>query len=65
MQLFPEVLNHVVSFRFTVDQEIDTDLLLEADDDLDFFFDKFLIFNFGDLAFSELSASLTNLLGLL
>jgi hypothetical protein len=65
MELLSEVLNHVVSFWFTVDQKIHTDLLLEANNNFNLFLDELLIFGFGDLAFAEFSASLTDLLGLL
>jgi len=65
MELFSEVLNHVISFGFTVDQKIHINLLLEADNKFNFLLDKLLIFVFGDLAFAELSTGLTDLLGLL
>jgi hypothetical protein len=65
MELFSEILDHVVSFGFTVDQEVDADLFLEADNNRDLFLDEFLVFSFGNLPFAELSASLTDLLGLL
>lgn len=65
MELLSEVLNHVVSFGFTMNQKIDTNLLLEADDNLNLLLNELLIFCFSDFTFAPLSASLANFLGLL
>jgi hypothetical protein len=65
VQLFTKVLHHVVTLWFTVDKEIQTDLLLEADDSLDFFLDELLIFRIGDCSLIQLSTGSTDLLRLL
>ena len=64
IELFAKVLNHIVPLRFTVDEEIETDFLLEGNDGLDLLFDEGLVIFFGDLALAQLSTSATNLLGL-
>ena len=65
VETFTEVLNHVVTFGFTMDEEVQTDLLLEADNHLDLLLDELFVFLLGDLALGELSTSRADLLGLL
>jgi hypothetical protein len=65
VQLFTKVLNHIVSFGFTVDQQVETNLLLESDDSLNLRLDEFFVFLFGDLFFAQFGTSLANFLGLL
>lgn len=62
---FTEVLNHVVSFRLSVDKNIQVNTLLEAHDMLDFFFDERFILLFGELTLVKLGTGLTNFLCLL
>lgn len=65
VKLFTEVLDHVVSLRFTVHQQVEADLLLEADNSLDLLLDEFIVLILGDLSLAELSTGLTDFLGLL
>ena len=65
IELFTEVLNHVVTLGFTVDEEIKSNLLLEADNSLNLFLDEFLVLGLSDFTLAELSTGLTDLLGLL
>ena len=60
-----EVLDHVVTLGFTVDEQIETNLLLEADDALDLLLDEVVVLSLSNLALGELSTSSTDLLGLL
>ena len=64
IELFAKVLNHIVPLRFTVDEEIEADSLLEGNDGLNLLFDKLLVLFFGDLVLAQLSTSATDLLGL-
>ena len=64
VELFTEVLNHVVSLRFTVDEEIKSDLLLEGDDALNLLLDEALVLLLGDLVLVQFGTSTTDLLGL-
>lgn len=65
VELFSKVLDHVISFWFSVDKEVKADLLLEANNALDFLLDEVLILSLSNLALVELSTSVTNFLGLL
>jgi len=65
LELLAEVLNHVVTLGLSVDEEIEVDLLLEADNGLDLLLDELFILSLRDRALSELSTGLTNFLGLL
>jgi len=49
VEMFTEVLNHVVPLRFTVDEEIKTDPLLEGDNVLDLLLDEALVLLLGHL----------------
>lgn len=59
-----EVLDHVVTLGFTVDEEVEANLLLEADNGLNLLLDELVVLLLGELALAELGTSLTNLLGL-
>jgi hypothetical protein len=65
VQLFAKVLDHVITFWFTVDKEIQTDLLLKAYNSFDFFLDELLILLIGDGSLVQLSTSSTDFLRLL
>jgi hypothetical protein len=44
--LLSEVLNHVVSLRFTMNQEVKANLFLETNNNLNFFLDEvFVLFS--------------------
>ena len=64
IEVFAEVLNHVVPLRFTVDKEIQTDPLLEGNNALNLLLDKVLVLLLGDLTLAQLGTSGTDLLGL-
>jgi hypothetical protein len=63
--MFAEVLNHVVTFGFAMDQKINADFLLEPNDGLDLLRNKLFVLCLSDLAFAQLSTSLSDLLCLL
>lgn len=65
LELLSEVLNHVVTLGLSVNQEVQADLLLEADNCLNLLLDELLVLLLGNFALSKLSTSLTNLFGLL
>lgn len=65
IEAFTEVLNHVVTLRLSVDQEVKTNLLLEVNDGLNLLLDELLVLLLRDLLLSELGTSLTDLLSLL
>jgi hypothetical protein len=65
LEVFTEVLNHVITLRFTVDEEIKANILLEFNDALNLLLDELVVLLLGDGTFSELSTGLTDLLGLL
>jgi hypothetical protein len=65
MELLAEVLNHIVAFGFTVHEQVEANLLLEAYNHLDLLLDELVILLLCDLTLSELETSLTNLLSLL
>lgn len=48
MELFAEVLDHVVAFGFAMDQQIDTDFLLEPNDSFDFLRDELFVRSFSN-----------------
>jgi hypothetical protein len=62
---FTKVLDHVVALGLAVDEEIKTNLLLEADNVLDLLLEEVLVLSLGDLTLGELGTSLTDLLSLL
>ena len=64
VEVFTEVLNHVVPLGFTVDEEIKADPLLEGNDVLDLLLDEVLVLLLGDLTLAQLGTSSTDLLGL-
>ena len=49
VEVFTEVLNHVVPLGFTVNEEIKADPLLEVNDALDLLLDEFLVLLFSEL----------------
>ena len=63
-QLFTEELNHIVSFWFTVDQDVQTDFFLESDDSFDFFIDELFVFFTSDGTLVELVSVDSDVLGL-
>ena len=65
MKLLAEVLHHVVSLGFTVNEQVEANFLLEADDALDLLLDEVVVLSLSNLALGELSTSSTDLLGLL
>ena len=65
VEALTEVLNHVVTLGFTVDEKIETSLLLEADNALNLLLDEVVVLSLSDLPLGELSTSITDLLGLL
>jgi hypothetical protein len=65
LELFTEVLNHVITLGFTVNEEVETNLLLEANDSLNLLLDELLVLGLSDFALAKLGTGLTNLLGLL
>jgi hypothetical protein len=65
LELLAEVLHHVVSLRFSVDQKIQRNLLLETDYNFNLLLDELFIFYLCKLAFAQFGTGLTNLLGLL
>jgi hypothetical protein len=65
IKLLAEVLNHVITLGFTVNEEIDSNLLLESNNSFDLLFDEFFILGFSDFTFTKLGTSLANFFGLL
>ena len=65
LELLSEVLNHVIALRLSMYQEIQTYLLLEANDGFDLFLDEIFVLRLGELALAELSTSLTDFFSLL
>ena len=65
LELFSEVLNHVIALRLSMYEEIQTNLLLEANNTFDLFLDEFLVLCLVDLALAEFSTSLTDFFSLL
>jgi hypothetical protein len=65
MQLLAEVLDHVIPLWFTVNEEIESNALLEAYDNLYFLLDEFLILRLGDFPLPKLSTSTADLFCLL
>lgn len=63
-QTLAEVLNHIVTLRLSVDENIKVKVLLLLDDELNFLFDKFLILLSSNLALAEFLTGNTDLLGL-
>ncbi|EEQ36271.1 conserved hypothetical protein [Clavispora lusitaniae ATCC 42720] len=62
VQLLTKVLHHVVSLWLTVHQDVQTNLLLESDDSLDFSLDELLVLLLGDSALGELVSVDSNVL---
>jgi hypothetical protein len=65
IKLLAEVLNHVITLGFTVNEEIDSNLLLESNNSFDLLFDEFLVLSFSDFALAKLGTSLADFFGLL
>lgn len=59
-----EVLDHVVPLGLSVDEEVESDPLLEGDDSLDLLGDEVVVLGGRDLTLAELGTSNTDLLGL-
>lgn len=57
-------LTHVVALGLSVNEEVESDLLLEGDDTLDLLLDERVVLGGGDLSLAELGAGNTDLLGL-
>ncbi len=64
-ELLSKVLNHVVTFRLAVDEEVKSNLLLEVYNTLNLLLDEFLVLVLAEFTFAKFGTSLTNLLGLL
>lgn len=64
VQLFTEVLDHVVSFGFTVDEQVQSDLLLESNDLFDFLLHGLFVVLLGELVLVELGSGQSDFLGL-
>ena len=65
VELFTEVLNHVVTFGLPVDEKVEANFLLEADDSLNLLLDEVVVLLLGDLTLAQLGTSLTDLFRLL
>ena len=65
VQLFTEVLNHIITLGFAVDQEVQTNMFLEANHTFDLLLEEIVILQLSNFALGELRASGTNLLSLL
>lgn len=64
VQLFTKVLDHVVSLGFTVDEQVQSDLLLESNDLFDFVLHGLFVVLLGELVLVELGSGSSDLLGL-
>lgn len=64
VQALTEVLDHVISLRLTVDEDIKTKLLLDLDIVPDLLLNEAVVLLGGNLALGELVSAETNLLGL-
>lgn len=64
VQALAEVLNHVVSLRLTVNEDIEAKLLLDLDVVTDLLLNEGVVLLGGDLALGQLGSRQTNLLGL-
>lgn len=65
MELLSEILNHVISFRLSVYEQVETDALLETHNLFNFFLDELFVLFRSDFFFGQLCTSETNLFGLL
>ena len=65
IELLAEVLHHVITLWFSMNEEVETNLFLEADDILDFLLDEVLVLGCSELSLVQLGASSTNFLSLL
>jgi len=61
VELFTEVLNHIVALRFTVYKQVQVELFLDLDIFLDLLLNEFLVFGFSDFALAELCMSSSDL----
>ena len=59
-----EVLDHVVPLGLSVDEEVESDLLLESDNTLNLLLDERVVLLDGDLLLAELGSCESDLLGL-
>ena len=64
VELLTEVLNHVVTLGLTVDEKVETDLLLELDGVVDLLLHRLFVLLLGDLTLAELGTGDTDLPGL-
>ncbi|KAH3665337.1 hypothetical protein OGATHE_004153 [Ogataea polymorpha] len=64
LQLLTKVLNHIVSLWLTMDENIQSDLLLESDDLLNLRVDELLVLLSSDLTLDKLVSINSNVLGL-
>ena len=51
--MLSEIFDHVVSFKFAVNQNVQADFFLESDPGIDSFSNKFVVFFLADLMLSE------------
>lgn len=58
-------MDHVVTLRLAVDEEVETDFLLELDDEVNFLLDEVVVFGLLKQTLAELGTGSTNLGGLL
>jgi hypothetical protein len=65
MELLSKVLNHVIPLRLAVDQEVNTDPLLETNYRLDFLLDELFVLFLSDFLLVELRTSRTDFFSLL
>jgi hypothetical protein len=65
MELFSKVLNHVVPLGLAVNQEVNTDPLLETNNRLDFLLDELFVLLLGNFLLVEFRTSRTNFFSLL
>lgn len=63
--MLAEVLHHVVTLGLAVNEKVETNTLLEANDALDLLLEEVFVLLLSDLTLGELSTSSTDLLSLL
>lgn len=65
MEKLTEVLDHIITLRFSVHQYVKANLLLEVNHIFNFLLYEAFILLFSEITLSKLGTSLTNLFGLL
>lgn len=65
MELLSEVLDHIIAFRLSMYEQVETDALLETHNKVDFFLDELFVLFCSDFFLGQLRTSLANLLSLL